>query len=54
MIQAVDEFIEDKKAWFKDLHRQFGDEADRDIMLKVPINLNAPREDGAIDDEELK
>lgn len=24
--EAVDEFIEDKKGWFRDLHRQHGDE----------------------------
>lgn len=36
------------------MHKQFGDEADRDIMFKIPKNLNVPREEEIANGEDLK
>ena len=34
MNDAVDEFIEDKKMWFRDLHENFGEEnSDDDVVV---------------------
>ena len=49
MIQAVDEFIEDKKDWFKKLHREFGDEETRHLEYQLPPNVRVPREEDLVD-----
>jgi hypothetical protein len=54
MIQAVDEFIEDKKDWFKKLHKQFGDEETRDLEYKIPTNHNVPREADLVDGKDAE
>lgn len=38
LLDAVDEFIEDKKMWFRDLHQRHGDEEERDIPVLVARN----------------
>ena len=43
LMEAVDEFIEDKKMWFRDLHHKHGDEAERDIPVLVARNAEALR-----------
>jgi len=42
-LEAVDEFIEDKKMWFRDLHHKHGDEAERDIPVLVARNAEQLR-----------
>ena len=54
VLHAVDAFIEDKKAWFKDLHKEFGDEKERHVMFKVPQNLGVPREEEIANGEDLE
>lgn len=54
MIQAVDEFIEDKKDWFKKLHRQYGDEETRNLEYKLPLNHNVAHEDDLADAKETR
>ncbi len=43
LMDAVDEFIEDKKMWFRDLHQKHGDEEERDIPVLVAKNSEALR-----------
>jgi protein LTV1 len=54
MIQAVDEFIHEKKDWFKKLHREFGDEETRHLEFQMHPNHYVPREQDLLDgkDEE--
>ena len=42
-MDAVDEFIEDKKMWFRDLHHKHGDEEERDVPVLVAKNSEALR-----------
>lgn len=44
LLEAVDEFIEDKKMWFRDLHHRHGDEEERDIPVLVAKNAEALRQ----------
>jgi hypothetical protein len=32
-MDAIDEFIEDKKMWFRELHHRHGDEAEKDVPV---------------------
>jgi len=38
LMAAVDEFIEDKKMWFRDLHKKHGDENERDVPILLAKN----------------
>lgn len=51
MLSAVDEFIEDKKMWFRDLHNKHGDE-EKDAPIKVAKNADALREIDIADGED--
>jgi hypothetical protein len=42
-MEAVDEFIEDKKMWFRDLHQKHGDENEKGIKVLVARNAEALR-----------
>jgi hypothetical protein len=43
LMEAVDEFIEDKKMWFRDLHQKHGDENEKGIKVLVARNADAIR-----------
>jgi len=52
LMDAVDEFIEDKKMWFRDLHQKHGDEEERDIPVLVAKNSEALRQIDIGEDED--
>ena len=52
LLYAVDEFIEDKKMWFRDLHQKHGDEEERDIPVLVAKNSEALRQVDIGEDED--
>jgi hypothetical protein len=52
LLDAVDEFIEDKKMWFRDLHQKHGDEEERDIPVRVAKNSEALRQVDIGEDED--
>lgn len=54
LMDAVDEFIEDKKMWFRDLHKKHGDEAERDIPVLVARNAEMLRQVEIDDGENLE
>lgn len=54
LMDAVDEFIEDKKMWFRDLHQKHGDEAERDVNVLVAKNSEALRQVDIADGENLE
>jgi len=53
-MDAVDEFIEDKKMWFRDLHQKHGDENERDIKVLVARNAEALRQVDVEDGENIE
>lgn len=51
LMEAVDEFIEDKKMWFRDLHQKHGDENEKGIKVLVARNAEALRQVDIVEGE---
>ena len=52
LLDAVDEFIEDKKMWFRELAHDHGNPAERDITYKKASNADQLRLVEIEDDED--